>query len=63
MSPASTGSPVSYRTPLRRWNVYVSPPSVGVGSDVARFATTPLPCTPPARRVPTSPSLVNAASR
>ena len=40
--------------------MYVRPPSVGFGLEVARFGTTPAPCTPPARRKPTSPSLVAA---
>jgi hypothetical protein len=42
----------------RSWKVYVFPPSVIVGSEIARSGTSWMPCAPPTFRKPTSPSFV-----
>ena len=55
-------SPSEYSTPSRTWNVYVSPPSEGVGSEVARSGTATDPSAPGARRNATRPSFVIASS-
>ncbi len=57
-SSALTKAPVEYRMPGRTWNVYVVPPSVGVGSDVARSGTRSPPSAPDTFLKPTRPSLV-----
>jgi hypothetical protein len=49
-----------YRRPGRNWNVYFLPPSVALGSDLARSGTSVAPSSPPTRLNPTSPSFVSA---
>src|SRR3954447_21310382 len=61
MSLAWTGLPVEYRIPSRSWNPYVRPPSVTVGSAVARSATTVPPSGPGTRFRLTRPSFVTAS--
>src|SRR6266540_1660544 len=53
-----TTSPVEYRMPGRTWYVYVVPPSVGRGSDVARPGMRRAPSPPETFRNPTRPSFV-----
>src|SRR2546421_11578249 len=53
-----TGAPVEYRSPRRSRNVYVRPPSVGVGIEVARSGTIDAPSSPPIRLNATSPPLL-----
>src|SRR6266516_814848 len=48
--------------PLRSVNVYVLPPSVGLGTDVARSGTSFVPPVPLARLKPTRPSWVMTRS-
>src|SRR3954452_22990287 len=53
-----TALPLENLMPSRRVNVYVLPPSVGLGTSVARSGTSFVPSAPPTRLKPTSPSWV-----
>src|SRR5512133_1949591 len=59
---AFSSLPFENLIPLRRGKVYVLPPSVGLGIEVARSGTSFGPSVPPARLNPTRPSWVMTRS-